>query len=138
MSIEFTAEEKMNGLDISALMNGVDKMTDLIRKDYKDWSDLSSRYDGDSESRRRIKDEMIEEFNNGLGYSKGSKYVKVVLNKSNGQTTVWGFVVVTHNDKKFQFGDILKAAGWNAPARNFRRGNVIEENFKGVRWTGAL
>ena len=138
MSIEFTAEEKMNGLDMAALLNGVNTMVDLAKEDYKKWSDLSSRYDGDSESRRRIKDEMIEDYNNGITYHKGTKYIKVVNGKSNGQLSVWGFVVATHNDKKFRFGDILKAGGWAAPARNFSRGNVLDGDFRGVRWTGAL
>ena len=137
MSIEFSAEEKMNGLDMSALLNGVDKMIDLCKEDYKKWSDLSSRYDGDTESRKKIKDMMIEDYNNGIMFTKGSKYIKVVNGKSNGQLSVWGFVVATHNDKKFRFGDILKAGGWAAPARNFPRGNVLDEDFRCVRWTGA-
>ena len=38
---------------------------------------------------------------------------------------VWGFVVNTDSDKKFKKGDLLKA-GFNAPARNAARGNVLE------------
>ena len=41
------------------------------------------------------------------------------------------------NDKKFQYGDILKAAGWNSPARNAARGNVMEGGYT-VQWTGPL
>ncbi len=44
-------------------------------------------------------------------------------------------VVNTDNDKKFKKGDLLKAAGFNAPARNAARGNVLEGNFQ-IRWTG--
>ena len=37
----------------------------------------------------------------------GRKYIRIVLDGS-----VWGFVVNTHNDPKFNYGDILLAAGW--------------------------
>jgi len=38
-------------------------------------------------------------------------------------------------NKKFKKGDLLKAAGFNAPARNAARGNVLEGGFT-IRWTG--
>ena len=138
MSIEISEDMIKIGEDVALLGEGLDELVHLAKKDYKAWSDLSSKYDGDTESRRRIKDEMIEDYNRGIHYYKGSKYVKIINNKSNGQSSVWGFVVAVHNDKKFRFGDILKAGGWAAPARNFSRGNVIDRDFRGVRWTGAL
>jgi len=61
----------------------------------------------------------------------GKKYIRVVLDGS-----VWGFIVNTHNDPKFKYGDILLAAGWKAPAKNHARGNVIDGNFKTISWTG--
>jgi hypothetical protein len=75
---------------------------------------------------------MIAEFDEGISYKAGSKYIKVVTSNS-----VWGFVVNTDNDKKFKRGDILKAAGYAAPARNFPRGNILEGGYT-VRWTGAM
>ena len=48
---------------------------------------------------------------------------------------VWGFVVGTDTDPKFKKGDVLKAAGFNAPARNAPRGNVLEGGFN-INWTG--
>ena len=41
---------------------------------------------------------------------------------------------VFEDDKKFTKGDILMAAGYNAPARNKPRGNIFE-NYH-IQWTG--
>ena len=132
MTVEITEEMKMTGEDTALLVDGLDELVELAKKDYSDWSNLGSRYDGETDSRRKIKDDMISEYNREISYSDGSKYVKIVTGNS-----VWGFVVRVHNDKKFRFGDILKPAGWKTPARNFSRGNVIDGNFGGVSWTGA-
>ena len=69
----------------------------------------------------------------GFEVTFGSKYIKV-LEKNGG---VRAFIVNTDKDKKFKMGDILKPAGWAAPARNFCRGNVLDRSFGAVRWTGA-
>jgi hypothetical protein len=130
--IMITEEMITEGVDIDLLVEGVDELVERAKEDYRKWSEMSSRYDGDSESRRTIRDDMIAEYDRGIHYYAGSKYVKVVTGNS-----VWGFVVRVHNDKKFRFGDILKPAGWKTPARNFARGNVIDKDFSGVRWTGA-
>ena len=61
----------------------------------------------------------------------GKKYIKIVCNNS-----VAAFVVGVDNDKKFKKGDILKAAGWNAPARNAARGNILDGGYA-IDWTGA-
>ena len=132
MTVEITEEMKMTGEDTALLVDGLDELVELAKKDYSDWSNLGSRYDGETDSRRKIKDDMISEYNREISYSDGSKYVKIITGNS-----VWGFVVRDHNDKKFRFGDILKPAGWKTPARNFARGNVIDGNFGGVSWTGA-
>ena len=131
--IEITKDMIEDGEDNALLSEGVEELVELAKKDYKEWSDMGSRYDDESDSRRRIKDEMIDKYNRDISWKMGLKYIKVISGSS-----VWGFVVNRHDDKKFRFGDILKAAGWKAPARNFARGNVVDRNFKGVRWTGAL
>jgi hypothetical protein len=45
---------------------------------------------------------------------------------------------VKEDDNKFKKGDILMAASWKAPAKNFARGNIIEGNMSRIQWTGAL
>ena len=73
---------------------------------------------------------VIDEFNAELSVEEGRKYVKVIKGGS-----VWGFIVNTENDKKFKLGDILKAAGWAAPARNAARGNILDGGYD-IQWTG--
>ena len=76
--------------------------------------------------------ERIVEFAEGISFEEGRKYIKVVK-KLGHQSMVWGFIM-KEDDKKFQKGDILKAAGWSAPARNAARGNIFGEYS--IRWTG--
>ena len=68
----------------------------------------------------------------------GQKYIKIgrVSDHTPGRMgSVWGFVVNTDNDKKFKKSDVLKAAGFHAPARNAPRGNVLDGGFN-INWTG--
>jgi hypothetical protein len=78
-----------------------------------------------------INKRMIEEFNAGLRFEEGRKYIKVISGSG-----VWGFIM-KEDDKKFKAGDILKAAGWNAPARNAARGNILKGGYT-IQWTGPL
>ena len=61
----------------------------------------------------------------------GKKYIKVV--QENG---VFCFIV-KEDFKHFKKGDVLKAAGYNAPALNSARGNVLSGNYL-IQWTGPL
>lgn len=74
--------------------------------------------------------EMVQEFQKNVRIDEGSKYIKIVK-----QGSVWGFIVKTDKDKLFRKGDILKAAGFNAPARNKARGNILDGGYK-IQWTG--
>jgi hypothetical protein len=74
--------------------------------------------------------ESVAKFDDSIEIKEGQKYIKII--RDNG---VWGFIVKTDKDKLFQKGDILKAAGWNAPARNKARGNIFADSYS-VAWTG--
>ena len=80
---------------------------------------------------RRI--EMNARFKDGLTFTVGSKYIKIFSEGG----SVSAFVVKTENDKKFKKGDILKPAGYAAPARNGARGNVLDGGYP-IKWTGPL
>lgn len=97
-----------------------------IKDDYTRWTSRNGTRELTDINRR-----MIAEFNEGIGYTEGRKYIKVTK-QNNG--SVWGFVVATDSDKKFKKGDILMAAGFNNPARNKARGNVFEDYS--IAWTG--
>ena len=109
------------------MRNEIEKVLEAMRNDYKRWS---------GPERSQIKDDMTEDFCNGLMVVENRRYWKIVSTKGNGQSCVSGFIVKA-GDKKFQEGDMLKAAGWAAPARNFSRGNVLDgRGVNEVRWTG--
>jgi hypothetical protein len=82
-------------------------------------------------------EQMKEEFANSFMIKQGQKYIKIGKKSSySGKMgSVWGFVVNTDDDVKFKKGDVLKPAGFNAPARNSARGNVLEGGFS-INWTG--
>ena len=102
--------------------DGIQNMIAAATHDYQGWMK--------PETEVRVK--MNKDFAEGWVIKRGPKYTKI-LNKN----SCWGFVVNTDNDKKFKKGDLLKAAGYNAPARNAARGNVLEGGFT-IRWTGPL
>ena len=85
---------------------------------------------------KKLSDYFKKEVEKGLGFKvkKGSKYIKI-LREQGSQESVWGFIVASEKDKKFQLGDILMAAGWRGPARNKARGNVLSGDYNS-RWTG--
>lgn len=77
-----------------------------------------------------VNEARIYKFAKSLSVNKGRKYIKVISGSG-----VWGFIM-NEDDAKFRRGDILKAAGWNTPARNSARGNVISGDLSWVNWTG--
>ena len=95
-----------------------------IRNNYVEWM-------GEKVNEPHVQ-KMITEFNDTLRIQNGNKFIKVVRGGS-----VHSFIV-KEDDNKFKKGDILMAASWKAPAKNFARGNIIEGNLSRIQWTGAL
>jgi len=118
------------------MRNEIEKVLEAMREDYKRWSDRCASHPFDN-AHSRIKDEMVENYCNGLEVTEGSRYWKITSTNGGGTSrSVSGFIVKA-GDKKFREGDMLKPAGWAAPARNFARGNVLDgTGFDNARWTG--
>lgn len=128
------AENKVISFD-----EALEKYKDYIKRDFKRWNMACSRTN-DTDFQKEHREKSMKAFNDGLIHEVGKKYIKIV--KTDNQRSVHSFVVNTHDDKKFKYGDILKAASWSAPARNFPRGNVFEsDRFASGRidisWCGA-
>ena len=75
--------------------------------------------------------EQVDNWDNKTKIKEGKKYIKIVQD-----TGVFCFIV-KEDFKHFKKGDVLKAAGYNAPALNSARGNVLTGNYA-IQWTGPL
>ena len=75
--------------------------------------------------------EQVDNWDNKTKVTFGKKYIKVVQD-----TGVFAFVM-KEDSGRFKKGDILKAAGYNKPALNSARGNVLTGNYA-IQWTGPL
>ena len=121
------------------MRNEIEKVLETMREDYKRWSMMTRTVHQNVEEFNRaidIREEMTEEYCNGLEVTEGSRYWKIISNDRGGGRSVKGFIAKA-GDKKFREGDMLKPAGWAAPARNFARGNVLDgTGVNNVRWTG--
>jgi len=110
------------------ILDGIDNLLDTAKADYLNWTSH-----GGNKDLTDINHRMIAEYNNGFRVKSGSKYIKIL---SNNGGSVWAFVV-KNDGGKFRAGDLLMAAGWNKPATNAARGNVLDGNYA-IRWTGPL
>ena len=108
------------------LDEGIKNLMAGAKLDYSKWATL-----GGKELTGYAK-EQVDSWDSKTKINNGKKYIKIVCNNS-----VAAFVVGVDNDKKFKKGDILKAAGWNAPARNAARGNILDGGYA-IDWTGPL
>ena len=105
------------------MLDGLDTYLTFIKENFA--AHYANRTDDVAKS-------MVENFNNGLRVDEGSKYLKVVTHSGSAHT-----FICKKDAGKFKKGDILMAASWNAPARNFARGNVIAKEFGSINCYGA-
>ena len=112
------------------LEEGIKNLIEGSKLDYAKWTE-KGRAEGSS-----YYDETLTNFEKNCSVQPGQNYIKVIRENS-----VHAFVIKKLTDKTkamgFKVGDILKPAGWKAPALNKARGNVLEGNFY-INWTGPL
>ena len=74
-------------------------------------------------------------------FDMGNKFIKVIVGHTGDtQRSSHSFIVLgEYKGAKatFKHGDILKSASWRAPAKNFARGNIIENEYGSISWCGA-
>jgi hypothetical protein len=109
------------------MTEAIQNLMNRIVADYNDWTNRCAKGELTETNLK-----MMQEFEEKVDYKVGNKYIRLFQDNS-----VWGFVVNTENDKQFNYGDILMAAGYNKPARNKARGNVFDLDNTRVQWTGA-
>ena len=110
------------------LNEGISNMMSGAKADYERFHTSNGRKEivpgsyGDTE---------LKEYDSKTRVDIGRKFIKVVQDRG-----VFAFIVKEDTDK-FKKGDILKPAGFNAPAQNSARGNVLTGNYH-INWTGPL
>jgi hypothetical protein len=106
----------------------IEQLKSAIKADYVRWTTQG----GKKELTGYFK-ESVDKFDDSFTVKVGKKYTKII--RDNG---VWGFIAnedFVSKGKVFNKGDILKAAGWQAPALNQARGNIFADDYS-VAWTG--
>ena len=107
------------------LDEGIKNLMAGAKADYVKWSTLGGK------ELTGYSKEQVDNWDNKTKVSQGKKYIKIVQD-----TGVFCFIA-KEDFKHFKKGDILKAAGYNAPALNSARGNVLSGNYP-IQWTGPL
>lgn len=108
------------------MKEALEKYFEAIKADYVAWGKPIQNPPPEGCTYR---EEQVKLFNEGLRYTEGEKYIKVISGSS-----VHSFIVKGGDGGKFKRGDILKPAGCNAPAKNKARGNIFGEYT--IFWTG--
>ena len=99
--------------------SAMDRLVENIHKDYAGWSNRVEYKKG------------IETVD--ITIKTGRKFIKIIRDNS-----VWGFVAKSdgmHKGVPMKMGDVLKAAGWSAPAKH-TRGNIFDNKQDYFSWTG--
>ena len=106
------------------LFEGVTNMTNGAKEDY-----IKMSTTGEEELSGYCK-QQVDTWDDQIKVKAGQKYIKIIRDHS-----VFAFVNI--KNPNFKVGDIFKPAGFNKPALNAARGNVLEGGYH-IQWTGPL
>ena len=111
------------------MIEAIEVLVETMKQDYIAFAKAGNRGDPTPGS---YFDESIKNFK--VEAKEGKTYIKLISDGS-----VRGFIVKKPT-KGFEYGDLLKAASWNSPATNFKRGNIFTDakNPTICRWTGIM
>ena len=104
---------------VSDFDSALNRLVENIHEDYQGWSSRIEYSSG------------VEKVD--ITIKPGRKFIKIIRDNS-----VWGFVAKTdgvHKGVPMIAGDVLKAAGWSAPAKH-TRGNIFDNKQDYFSWTG--
>jgi len=119
---------------------GKARVKEILERDYAEWCGRSDYPNGafadDADGDARMAEALQSRYN--VTFKEGRNYIKVIRSEdredSGIRQSVVGFIVKKET-KGFKVGDILKASSWHAPALNFARGHVDDEELK-LSWAG--
>ena len=106
-----------------------DGITNMMLGAKNDYIRMSTR--GGKRELTGYSKEQVDNWDSKTKISEGKKYIKIVQD-----TGVFAFIM-KEDSGHLKKGDILKAAGYNKPALNSARGNVLNGNYY-IQWTGPL
>jgi hypothetical protein len=107
------------------MKNEIENYLNFISTNFNNWY-------SNTDMSKELAEERMKDFKETLSFEEGSAYIKVMT-----KTSVHTFIV-KKDGPKFKKGDILKAASWKAPAKNFARGNIFQaDSYKNIQWCGA-
>jgi hypothetical protein len=110
----------------------IENVLNKMASDYATWAQRSQEIVQYDHNKDKVWVHWYDEYKVDTEFKIGRNYVKLIHNGS-----VKGFIVISKKDKKFAYGDLLKAASWTSPARNFPRGNVLTNMPDVIQWTGV-
>lgn len=111
------------------MQEALSKYLEVVKADYAKFYVSNFAAGGE---RKEYAEKRIAEFNAGLKIEYGNKFIRVITQDRSAHS-----FIVLRDEGKFKAGDILKAASWRAPAKNFARGNIFAGTLGRVQWTGV-